>query len=617
MDLQPSSKSSSPQSLKEVVIRFAGDSGDGMQLTGTEFTRAAALAGNDIATFPDFPAEIRAPAGTLAGVSGFQLHFASHSIFTPGDAPDVIVAMNAAALKANLNDLKEGGILIVNEGSFTKANLKKAGYEANPLEDGSLDGRRLIAIDMNQLVAKALDETELSPKEVARCKNFWALGLMYWLYSREPAKQIDWIQAKFKRKPELAKANILAFKAGYAYGDATELFQETFEVKSADMPQGRYRRVMGNNALAMGFVAAANKADLPLFLGSYPITPASDILHDLARYKRFGVTTFQAEDEIAAMGAAIGAAYGGALAMATTSGPGLALKGEAMGLAMILELPVVVVNVQRAGPSTGMPTKTEQSDFLQAMYGRNGDCPVAVLAAKSPADCFDTAIEASRIAIKYRCPVIVLSDGYIANGAEPWRMPKPENIPEIDPGFRTDPEGYMPYARNPDTLARDWVRPGTPGLQHRVGGLEKDQLTGDVSYDPENHETMVRLREEKIQNIANDVTEAQVEGAQEGDLLVVGWGGTYGALKQGVAAHLAQGNKVGHLHLRWLSPLPRGLEDIFKRYKKVLVCELNRGQVWRHLRAEYLVPAEKYTKVQGLPFMVSEIKEAIDAHLAK
>ena len=613
----PSLRILEPQQLKEVVIRFAGDSGDGMQLTGTEFTRAAALAGNDIATFPDFPAEIRAPAGTLAGVSGFQLHFASHSIFTPGDAPDVVVAMNPAALKTNLADLKEGGILIVNEGPFTKANLKKAGYETNPLEDGSLEGRRLIAIDMNQLVAKALESTELSPKEVARCKNFWALGLMYWLYSREIDKQIKWIEAKFKRKPQLAEANILALKAGYAYGDATELFQENYEIKSADMPAGRYRRVMGNNALAMGFVAAANKAGLPLFLGSYPITPASDILHELSRYKRFGVTTFQAEDEIAAMGAAIGAAYGGALAMATTSGPGLALKAEAMGLAMIIELPVVVVNVQRAGPSTGMPTKTEQSDLLQAMYGRNGDSPLAVLAAKSPADCFDTAVEAARIAIKFRCPVIVLSDGYIANGAEPWRMPNPDDIPEIDPGFRTDPEGYQPYARNPETLARDWVRPGTPDLQHRVGGLEKDQLTGDVSYDPENHETMVRLREEKIQRIANDVAAAEVEGEQEGDLLVVGWGGTYGALKQGVAAHLAEGHKVGHLHLRWLNPLPRGLEDTFKRYKKVLVCELNRGQLWRHLRAECLVPAEKYTKVQGLPFKVSEIKQAIDQHLAE
>lgn len=598
-----------------VVIRFAGDSGDGMQLTGSEFTRAAAIAGNDIATFPDFPAEIRAPAGTLAGVSGFQLHFASESIYTPGDAPDVLVAMNAAALKKNVKDLKTGGILIANTGGFATANLRKVGYENNPLEDGSLEGFQVFSIDMLAMCINALAEFELSVKEVHRTKNFWALGLLYWLYNKDPEQQVRWINEKFAKKVRFAEANVRVFRAGYAFGETTEMFGETYRVERASAEPGTYRNIMGNQALVLGMITAAQKAGLQLVLGSYPITPASDILHSMSRFRNYDVVTVQAEDEIAAMGVAIGAAFGGAMGMATTSGPGLALKAEAMGLGVMMELPMVVVNVQRGGPSTGLPTKTEQSDLLQALYGRNGESPIPVIAASSPADCFETAIEAWRVAIRYMTPVLLLSDGYIANGAEPWKLPDPDQIPAIDVNFRTEAEGYQVYERDAETLARAWVRPGTPGLEHRVGGLEKDELTGDVSYDPENHQRMVETRAAKVQRITQDLPPCHVEGHANGDLLAVSWGGTYGAVKQAVAELNAEGKKVAHLHLRWLNPLPADLGELLAKYPKLLVCELNQGQLWRHLRAELLAPAKLFRKVQGQPFTISELKTAMQREL--
>lgn len=601
----------------KVVIRFAGDSGDGMQLTGTEFTRAAAIAGNDIATFPDFPAEIRAPAGTLAGVSGFQLHFASAEIYTAGDAPDVLVAMNAAALKKNIRELKTGGILIANTGGFKEADLRKVGYDANPLEDGSLEGFLLIAIDMAQLCEQATADVEgFGNKDIQRSKNFWALGLLYWLYNREPEQQIRWIEEKFGKKPMYADANVRVFKAGYHFGETTELFGETYKVERAKVAPGTYRNIMGNQALSLGMVTAAQKAGLPLVLGSYPITPASDILHAMSRYRHFNVITMQAEDEIAAMGVAIGAAYGGAMGMATTSGPGLALKMEAIGLGVMMELPVVIVDVQRGGPSTGLPTKTEQSDLLQALYGRNGESPLPVIAARSPADCFDAALEAWRVAIRYMTPVILLSDGYIANGAEPWRLPDVDAIPPIKAEFRTDKENYQTYARDPETLGRAWVRPGTPGLEHRIGGLEKDYLTGAVSYDPDNHQRMTEVRAEKVLRVQQDIAPVEVEGSPDGDLLVLSWGGTYGSVKAAVQQVNAAQPRVAHVHLRWLNPLPRDLGPLLSKFKKVLVCELNQGQLWRHLRAEYLVPARSYTKVQGQPFMVQELASVFEQHLS-
>jgi 2-oxoglutarate/2-oxoacid ferredoxin oxidoreductase subunit alpha len=614
---QPRSKALPQQTLEKVVIRFAGDSGDGMQLTGTEFTRAAALAGNDIATFPDFPAEIRAPAGTLAGVSGFQLHFASEEIYTPGDSPDVLVAMNPAALKKNLRELKAGGILIANAGAFTAANLKKVGYEKNPLEDDSLEGFQVFALDMQQLCEAAVKGLEgLGTKDIQRSKNFWALGLLYWLYNRDPDQQVEWIEAKFGKTPLYAEANVRVFRAGYNYGETTEVFGETYKVDKATVAPGTYRNIMGNQALVLGMVTAAQKAGLPLVLGSYPITPASDILHAMSRFRHYDVTTIQAEDEIAAMGIAIGASFGGALGMATTSGPGLALKQEALGLALIMELPCVVVNVQRGGPSTGLPTKTEQADLLQALYGRNGESPLPIIAAASPADCFEVGFEAWRIAIKYMTPVIVLSDGFIANGAEPWRLPKIEDIPDVPVRFRTDPEGYLPYQRDGKTLAREWVRPGTPGLAHRIGGLEKDFLTGEVSYDPDNHQRMCDVRAEKVQRVQQDIPPTLIEGDASADLLVVSWGGTYGSCKQAVARQNAEGKKVAHVHLRWLNPFPGDLGEVLRRYKRVLVCELNKGQLWRLLRAEFLVPALAYNKVQGQPFTVHELTTAIDNALA-
>jgi 2-oxoglutarate ferredoxin oxidoreductase subunit alpha len=603
--------------LEKVVIRFAGDSGDGMQLTGTEFTRAAALAGNDIATFPDFPAEIRAPAGTLAGVSGFQLHFSSSEIYTPGDAPDVLVAMNPAALKKNLKDLKPGGMVLANADAFTAANLRKVGYDENPLENGSLEGLRVFGVGMEKMAEAAVDGMGLSTKDIGRSKNFWALGLLYWLYNRDPAQQVGWIEQKFKKKPPYDEANVRVFKAGYHFGETAEMFGETYKVERAPAVKGTYRNIMGNQALTLGLVAAAQKAGLPLVLGSYPITPASDILHMLSRYKNYGVTTVQAEDEIAAMGVAIGAAFGGAMGMATTSGPGLALKMEALGLAMILELPCVVVDVQRGGPSTGLPTKTEQADLLQAMDGRNGQRPLPIIAARSPADCFEVAFEAWRIAIKYMTPVILLSDGYIANGAEPWKLPDVGSIPDIPVSFRTDAEGYQVYARDEKTLARAWVKPGTAGLEHRVGGLEKDFLSGEVSYDPENHQRMTDVRAEKVMRVQDDIPPSVVEGEQDGDLLVVSWGGTYGSCKQAVTTVNKSGKaKIGHVHLRWLNPFPSDLEELLGRYKKVLVCELNKGQLWRMLRAEYLSTALAYNKVQGQPFTIAELTDAITSALS-
>jgi 2-oxoglutarate/2-oxoacid ferredoxin oxidoreductase subunit alpha len=604
--------------IPKVVIRLAGDSGDGMQLTGSEFTKTAALGGNDIATFPDFPAEIRAPAGTLAGVSGFQLQFSSEEIFTPGDQPDVLVAMNPAAFRKNIGDVKRGGMVIANVSAFTKANLKKVGYEEDPLDDEVLADRyRIIKVDMGGAVSRALEGMDLSTKEIARTKNFWALGILYWLYNKDLSKQVGWIERKFAKKPIYAEANVKALKAGYAFGDTTELIGECYQVEKAAMEPGVYRNITGNVALVQGLVTAGRKANIPLVFGSYPITPASDILHNLTRYRHMGVTTFQAEDEIAAIGVAIGASYGGAFGICSTSGPGLALKGEALGFAHILELPLLVINVQRGGPSTGLPTKTEQSDLLQCLYGRNGEAPVPVIAASSPVDCFDVAIEAVRTAIKYMTPVLLMSDGYIANGAEPWKIPEPEDIPPIDVAYRTDPDGYQVYMRDPETGARPWVKPGTPGLEHRVGGLEKDFLSGEVSYEPENHERMIEARADKINKIQQDIPPCTVEGDDEGDVLLVGWGGTFGALRQAVVKERAQGTRVSHLHLRWIHPFAANIKDIFGGFKKIIVCELNKGQLAGVLRKEFLVETESYTKVQGQPFQVQEIRDVIQNKIAE
>jgi len=613
--MESQSKTPQRKQIDAVVIRFAGDSGDGMQLTGAQFTKAAAVAGNDIATFPDFPAEIRAPAGTLAGVSGFQLHFSSKDINTPGDQPDVLVAMNPAALKANIGDLVRGGTVIVNTGAFAAANLKKAGYEENPLENDSLADYRVLPIDLNKLTSDALSEFDMSTKDKMRCKNFLALGLMFWTYSRDPEPELENIRAKFAKKPALADANVRAFKAGYHYGETTEVFQVPYEVKSASLTPGLYRNITGNEATALGFVTAAQLAGKQLFLGSYPITPASDILHALSRYKEYGVITFQAEDEIAGVGSALGAAFAGSLAITTSSGPGIALKGEMMGLALMVELPMVIINVQRGGPSTGLPTKTEQADLMQALYGRNGESPIPVLASKTPADCFFAALEASRIAVKYMTPVMLLSDGYLANGSEPWRLPDIDSLPTIDIHHRTDPEGYQVYARDPETLARDWVLPGTVGLQHRVGGLEKDFYTGNVSYDPNNHERMTEVRADKVERVTQDMGELDLDGPAEGDVLLVGWGGTYGALLQASRRLRAEGKKVSHLHLRWLHPMHPKLEETLRSFKKVVVAELNMGQLRQLLRARFLIDCLGYNKVQGRPFTVSELCAAVTEHL--
>ena len=599
-------------------MRFAGDSGDGMQLTGTEFTLAAAVARNDLSTFPDYPAEIRAPAGALAGVSAFQVMFSSQPVHTPGDQPDVLVCMNPAALKVHLPDLVEGGMLILNTGAFSAQNLQKAGFASSPLEDGSLARWRTAPIDISQLVATALRESGLTSKEVQRCKNFWALGLMFWLYNRDVDREVATIRKKFGKRAALAEANITALKAGYAYGDATEMFPSSYVVKAAAIEPGRYRTVSGNEATALGMVAAAHQSGLRLFLGSYPITPATDILHALSTFRHHGVITLQAEDEIAAIGASIGASYTGALALTTTSGPGMALKSEAMGLAVMTELPLVIVNVQRGGPSTGLPTKTEQADLLQAVYGRNGECPIPVVAASSPSDCFDAAIEASRIALSYMTPVILLTDGYIANGSEPWKIPSVDSLPKLETRLRTDPDGFLPYLRDPKTLARPWAVPGTPGLQHRVGGLEKSDGSGNVSYDALNHEHMVKTRARKIAGIADDLPLAEVDGPSSGDVLLVSWGGTLGAVRSAKEALHEKGlQTVAHLHLRYINPLQRNVGQILRSYRRVLVPELNGGQLVKVLRSEFLVDATGYNKIQGKPFKVSELVRAVEDELRK
>ncbi len=607
-----SSTTKQTQSLDEVTIRFAGDSGDGMQLTGTQFTNTTALLGNDLSTFPDYPAEIRAPQGTLFGVSGFQIHFGSTEIHTPGDQCDVLVAMNAAALKVNLNTLIDGGAIIVNTDGFSDKNLKLAGYAENPLRDGSLEKYRVYEVDISKLTSLALQDLNLSSKLVDRSKNFFALGMMFWMYNRPIEPTVDWISEKFEKKPDIKEANIRVLKAGWNYGETTEIFKVRYEVGPAKLAPGKYRNITGNQATAWGLMAAAKRANLELFLGTYPITPASDILHELSIYKNFGVKTFQAEDEIAGISSAIGASFGGALATTTTSGPGVALKTEAMGLAVMVELPLVIVNVQRGGPSTGLPTKTEQADLLQALYGRNGEASIPVVAASTPGDCFFAAFEASRIALKYMTPVILLTDGYLANGSEPWMIPSMGSLPDISVPFRTEKDGFLPYSRDEKTLTRPWAIPGTPGLEHRIGGLEKAHLTGNVSYDPKNHEFMVRLRTEKVERIADDIPDAVVEGAPTGDVLVVGWGGTYGAIKSAVTKMQARGQKVSQMHVKHLNPMPKNVGDVLKNFRHVLVPELNLGQLLKVLRSKYLVPAVGLDKIQGLPFRSIEIETKIE-----
>jgi 2-oxoglutarate ferredoxin oxidoreductase subunit alpha len=608
--------------LDRVVIRFAGDSGDGMQLTGERFTSETASFGNDLSTLPDFPAEIRAPAGSPAGVSGFQLHFSDHDILTPGDAPNVLVAMNPAALKSNIKDLPRGNDLVLNVDAFTPGNLKKAGYETNPLEDGTLDEFRVHRVPLTSLTIEAVGAVDgVNKKEAERAKNMFALGLMSWLYHRPTEGTEDWLKAKFAKRPEIADANIRAFKAGHAYGETTESFSVTYEVAPARMSPGTYRNISGNMALAYGLIAAGQLTKLPLYLGSYPITPASDILHELSKHKQFGVRTFQAEDEIAGIGAALGAAFGGALGVTTTSGPGVCLKSEAVGLAVTLELPLVVVDVQRGGPSTGLPTKTEQADLLQAMFGRNGEAPLPVVAPRSPSDCFYAAIEAARLATKYRTPVILLSDGYLANGSEPWLLPRQEELPDLTVQFATEanaPDGsgtFWPYLRDPETLARPWAVPGTPGLEHRVGGLEKADGSGGISYSPENHELMVRLRAAKINGIANDIPPLEVDDPDGPDnpaeVLVLGWGSTYGPVAAAARRVRADGLRVAHAHLRHLNPFPANTGEVLKRYQKVLIPEMNLGQLALLIRARYLVDAISYDRVRGLPFKAAELADVI------
>ncbi|HLZ90592.1 MAG TPA: 2-oxoacid:acceptor oxidoreductase subunit alpha [Candidatus Acidoferrum sp.] len=606
------------EKIDQAVIRFAGDSGDGMQITGSQFTNTVALYGNDIATFPDFPAEIRAPAGTLPGVSGYQLHFSSSDVYTPGDAVDVLIAMNPAALKVNVADLRANGILIVNSDSFKENDLRKAQMTSNPLEDHSLDKFRLFSVELERLTRAALEHLGLDAKSMDRCKNFFALGMCYWLYNRSMDSTVRWIQEKFRHKPLLVEANKLAMKAGYSYCEATEAFQISYEIPPAQLAPGVYRNLSGNQALALGFITASQKSGLRLFQGSYPITPASDILHELSQYKDFGVMTFQAEDEIAAVTSSIGAAYAGALAITTTSGPGMALKTEAMGLAVAVEIPLVVCDIQRGGPSTGLPTKTEQADLLQALFGRNSEAPIPIVAAATPSDCFWAALEACRIAVKYMVPVILLSDGYLANGAEPWRIPNADDIPEIPVHFATEPNsptGYLPYKRDPQTLARPWAVPGTPGLEHRIGGLEKQDVSGNINYEPLNHEKMVRIRAAKVEAIAQDIPDIEPVGDAAGDLLIVAWGSTHGAITAAVKAQRAEGRKIGHVHLRHLNPLPSNLGDVIARYTKVLVPELNMGQLLWVLRAKYLVDAVGLNKIQGQPFKQSELEQKIEEML--
>jgi 2-oxoglutarate ferredoxin oxidoreductase subunit alpha len=606
------------EQLHQVIVRFAGDSGDGMQLTGSQFTSETAMLGNDISTLPDFPAEIRAPAGSLPGVSGFQLHFADHDILTPGDAPNVLVAMNPAALKTNVKDLPKGGTLIVNADAFNDRNLQKAGYAANPLEDGSLDEFQVHAVPLTTLTVGALKDVEgVTSREAERSKNMFALGLMSWLYGRPVDATELFITTKFAKRPEIAEANVKALRAGYAFGETTETFAVTYEVKPAKLAPGTYRNITGNQALSMGLVAASELSGLPLFLGAYPITPASSILEELAGYKQFGVRTFQAEDEIAAAGAAVGAAFGGSLGVTTSAGPGIVLKQETIGLAIMLELPLLICDIQRAGPSTGMPTKPEQGDLLMVLFGRNSESPVPVVAALSPSDCFHAAIEAARIALKYRTPVYLLSDAYLANGSEPWLLPDVSTLPKLDVQFATEPnfEGqFLPYLRDEQTLARPWAVPGTPGLEHRVGGLEKADRTGNISYDPDNHDLMTRLRAQKVAGIAADIPELEVDDP-DGDatVLVLGWGGTYGPIAAGCRRVRANGRKVAHAHLRHLNPFPRNTGEVLRRYDKVLVPEMNLGQLLKLVRAEFLVDAVGYNRVTGLPLRAAEVAEAIEA----
>ena len=602
--------------LERVTIRFAGDSGDGMQLTGSQFTRTAAAFGNDISTYPDFPAEIRAPAGSLPGVSGFQLSFSSTEIHTPGDAPDVLVAMNPAALKANLGELPAGGALIVNEDAFTAQNLQKVGYAANPLQDGSLKQWNVFNVPISTLNSRALEGLGLTNKQVDLTKNFFALGLMFWLYERDMAGTVKWIDEKFSKRPEIAEGNKRALKAGYNFGETTEIFHERYVVPPAKLAPGHYRNITGNEATALGFVAAAKLAGRDLFYGSYPITPASDILHQLAGYKNFGVKTFQAEDEIAAIGAAIGASYGGAMGMTASSGPGIALKSEALGLAVMVELPLVVVDVQRSGPSTGMPTKTEQADLLQVLYGRNSDSPVAVVAPATPGECFQYAIEAWRLALKYMTPVVYMSDAFLATGAEPWRVPNFDDLPSIAVPNRTEAEGFWPYLRDEATLARPWAVPGTPGLEHRIGGLEKADISGNVSYDPDNHHRMQLLRQAKIAGIAADIPPLEVFGPTKGDLLVLGWGSTYGAIRSAVERLQGKGVSIAHAHLRYLNPLPTNTGDVLKAYTRVLIPEVNLGQLSMLIRARYLVDAVGYNRVRGKPFRIAELEAEAERVLA-
>jgi len=621
---------------ESITIRFAGDSGDGMQLAGTRFTDTSALLGNDIATFPDFPAEIRAPAGTLAGVSGFQVHFSSTDIHTPGDALDTLVVMNAAALKTNIKDLQPGGILVVNTDGFETSDLKKANYKVNPLDDGSLKGYRVVRVSVAKLTIEAVKDCGLTPREQDRCKNFFALGLVYWMYERPLEATLKWIKEKFGKKPEhmpVLKANTQALKAGYNYGETVEMLPVQYQVAKAQIAPGTYRKITGNDAAVLGLVAAGQLANKTLVYAGYPITPASAILEGLSEMRRFGVKTFQAEDEIAAAGVAMGASYGGAIGVTGTSGPGICLKSEAINLAVMTELPLIIVNVQRGGPSTGLPTKTEQSDLLQAMYGRNGDTPVAIVAPQSPVDCFDMAIEAVRIATRFMCPVFYLSDGYIANGSEPWKIPNAANLPKIEITHPTGPnsEGtnlahesgdpdaggagkFLPYKRD-EYLSRPWAVPGTPGLEHRIGGIEKQDVTGNINYEPANHQHMTDTRAKKIENIAHTIPDLEVTGPQDADLLVIGWGGTYGSITTAVERARRKGLKVAQAHFRYLNPMPKNTEAVLKRFKKILVPELNSGQLCWLLRAKYLAPAEGLNKVQGKPFLVSEIETAIEKAL--
>ena len=606
------------QKLDHVIIRFAGDSGDGMQLAGDRFTQETAVFGNDLSTQPNFPAEIRAPAGTLAGVSSFQLHFADHDILTPGDAPDVLIAMNPAALKANIKDLPRGGALIVNTDEFTKRNLTKVGYQVSPLEDGSLEPYTMHAVPITSMTVKALESFDITRKDAERAKNMFALGMLSWLYDRPAEGTLSFLKAKFSRQPEIMQANVAAFQAGWNFGETTEAFSVRYEVKPAPLTPGTYRNISGNTALAYGLIAASQLAGLPLFLGSYPITPASDILHELARHKRFGVRTFQAEDEIAAVGAALGAAFGGSLGVTSTSGPGMLLKAETVGLAVSVELPLIVCDIQRAGPSTGMPTKTEQADLLGAMFGRNGESPVPIVAAATPADCFTIAIEAARIAVKYRTPVILLSDGYLANGSEPWRIPEVASLPDLSAEFAFAPPGdgtteFEPFRRDPVTLARPWAIPGTPGLEHRIGGIEKADISGDISYDPDNHDRMVRLRQAKVDGIAADIAPLEVDDPDgNARVLVLGWGSTFGSIGAAVRRVRNAGHPVAQVHLRHLNPFPPNLGDVLRRYDKVLVPEINLGQLALLLRGRFLVDVISYNQVRGLPFKAAELAGVIE-----